>query len=50
MEYGVRQVRFHWADEKAKFTAMFERLAIDRLRISDIRGVKTILRISGDEL
>ena len=48
-EHGVRQVRLPWADAKARFTLLFERLAIDVLRESDILGATRILRISWDE-
>jgi transposase len=39
-----------WTDEKARFTALFERLAIDVLRICDVKGATAILRISWDEV
>jgi len=48
-EHGVRQARLPWADAKARFTLLFERLAIDVLRESDILGATRILRISWDE-
>ena len=48
-EHGVRQVQLPWADAKAQFTLLFERLAIDVLRESDILGATRILRISCDE-
>src|SRR4030066_1743228 len=48
-EHGVRQVRLPWAEAKARFTLLFERLAIDVLRESDILGATRILRISWDE-
>ena len=48
-EHGVRQVRLPWANAKARFTLLFERLAIDVLRESDILGATRILRISWDE-
>jgi transposase len=38
-----------WADAKAQFTALFERLAIVVLRESDVLGATHILRISWDE-
>ena len=38
-----------WADAKARFTLLFERLAIDVLKESDILGATRILRISWDE-
>jgi transposase len=48
-EHGVRQVPLPWADTKARFTLLFERLAIDVLRECDVLGVTRILRISWDE-
>jgi hypothetical protein len=46
--HGVKQVRVPWADERARFTTLFERLAIDVLRETDILGATRILRISWD--
>jgi transposase len=48
-EHGVRQVRVPWAEPKSRFTALFERLAIDVLKETDILGATKILRISWDE-
>jgi len=48
-EHGVRQVKLPWAEPHARFTALFERLAIDVLRETDITGATRILRISWDE-
>lgn len=48
-EHGIRQVRVPWAEPKARFTAMFERFAIDVLRETDVLGATRILRISWDE-
>lgn len=48
-EHGVRQVRVSWAEPKARFTALFERFAIDVLLETSIAGATTILRISWDE-
>jgi transposase len=48
-EHGVRQVLLPWADAKARFTLLFERLAIDVLRETDVLGATRILRISWDE-
>ncbi len=47
--HGVRQVRLPWAEEKARFTALFERLAIDVMLACDILSASRILRISWDE-
>jgi transposase len=48
-EHGVRQVRLPWAEPHARFTALFERLAIDVLKETDITGACRILHISWDE-
>jgi transposase len=47
--HGVKQVRLPWAEPKARFTAMFERFAIDVLRQTDVLGATRVLRISWDE-
>lgn len=48
-EHGVRQVKLPWAEERARFTALFERFAIDVMRETDVTGATRILRISWDE-
>jgi transposase len=48
-EHGVRQVKLPWAEDRSRFTAMFERLAIDVLSEVDVTGATRILRISWDE-
>jgi transposase len=48
-EHGVRQVRVSWAEPKARFTALFERFAIDVLLETSITGAATILKITWDE-
>lgn len=47
--HGVKQVSVPWAEARARFTALFERLAIDMLQVSDIEGASKILRVSWDE-
>jgi transposase len=47
--HGVRQVALPWAEPHSRFTALFERLAIDVLFETDISGACDILRISWDE-
>ena len=44
-EHGVRQVPLPWAEARARFTALFERLAIDVLKETDVRGAARILRM-----
>lgn len=46
---GVRQVKLPWAEPKARFTALFERLAIDVLRETSVAGATKILKITWDE-
>ncbi len=46
---GVRQVGISWAEEKSRFTMLFERLAIDVLLQCDVSGATRILNISWDE-
>lgn len=48
-EHGVRQVKLPWAEDHARFTALFERLAIDVLMETNVSGAMRILRISWDE-
>src|SRR5262245_33479485 len=47
--HGVRQVRLPWAEPRARFTTLFERLAIDVLRETDVQGATRLLGISWDE-
>lgn len=47
--HGVKQIRVSWAEEKSRFTALFERLAIMVLKETNIEGAGKILRISWDE-
>jgi transposase len=48
-EHGVRQVRLPWAEPHSRFTALFERLAIDVLAACDVAAGAGLLRISWDE-
>lgn len=48
-KHGVKLVRVPWAEPRSRFTAMFERFAIDVLRETDIHGAAKILGISWDE-
>jgi hypothetical protein len=44
----VKQTRVSWAEQRARFTALFERLAIMVLKETNIEGAGKILRISWD--
>lgn len=48
-DHGVRQAKVPWAEPRSRFTAMFERFAIDVLLETDVAGAAKILRISWDE-
>jgi transposase len=48
-EHGVRQVRLPWAEASSRFTAMFERLAIDVLLETNVEGAARLLDLSWDE-
>ena len=48
-EHGVRQVRLPWAEPHSRFTALFERLAIDVLAACDVAAAARLLRVSWDE-
>jgi transposase len=48
-EHGVKQVKLPWAEPRSRFTAMFERFAIDVLLRADVTGAAKLLRISWDE-
>lgn len=47
--HGTRQVRVPWAEEGARFTALFEALAIDWMKHAPIAAVAERLRLSWDE-
>jgi transposase len=48
-EHGVHQVALPWAEGNARFTRMFECLAIDVLLATDVYNGATILSITWDE-
>lgn len=48
-EHGVLQVKLPWAEGHGRFTALFERLAIDVLLETSIQGATDILGITWDE-
>lgn len=48
-EHGVLQVRVPWAEPGGRFTAMFERWAIDVLQETTVDGGARLLGISWDE-
>jgi len=48
-DHGVRQVRLPWAEPRSRFTAPFERFAIDVLSETDVSGAANILQTSWDE-
>ena len=48
-EHGVRQVRVPWAEARSRFTALFERFAIEVMLETSIAGAAKILGLSWDE-
>jgi transposase len=49
-EHGVHQVQVPWAEPGGRFTALFERLAINWLREASTAAVARRLRLTWDEL
>jgi len=49
-DHGVHQVRVPWAEPHSRFTALFERLAIDVLRETSVLGAARVLSLSWDEV
>lgn len=47
--HGVKRVKLPWAEPHSRFTALFERLAIDVLREAGVSGAMRILGVSWDE-
>lgn len=48
-EHGVRQVRVAWAEERSRFTALFEALAIRLLHETTVSGLAELMGLSWDE-
>jgi transposase len=49
-EHGIRVVRLAWAEPGSRFTALFERLAIDWLKVASQKAVGEQLDLSWDEI
>lgn len=49
-DHGVRIVKLPWAEAKSRFTALFERLAIDWLKMASQKAVAQNLELSWDEI
>jgi transposase len=48
-QHGVRQVKVPWAEERSRFTALFEAVVIDWLQEASIKAVAERLGLSWDE-
>lgn len=48
-EHGVKQIRVPWAEDRSRFTALFEALAIDWMKQACISAVAEQMRLSWDE-
>ena len=49
-EHGVKQIQVPWAEEKSRFTALYEALVIDWLREASTIAVARQLRLSWEEV
>jgi transposase len=49
-EHGARNVKLPWAEPSSRFTAMFERLAIDWMKAASQKAVGEQLHLSWDEV
>jgi transposase len=49
-EHGVRVIKMPWAEPSSRFTALFERLAIDWLRAASQKAVSEHLGLSWEEI
>jgi transposase len=50
VEHGPRVVKLPWAEPGSRFTALFERLAIDWLKVASQKAVGNQLALSWDEI
>ena len=48
-EHGVSQIAVPWAESNSSFTALFEKVVIDWLKVADKKSVARMLRISWDQ-
>ncbi len=48
-EHGVRQVAVPWAEDRSRFTALFEAFALHALKETTVLGLTRLLRISWHE-
>src|SRR5437867_9403863 len=49
-EHGIKVVKLPWAEPTSRFTALFERLAIDWLKVASQKAVGEQLYLSWDEI
>ena len=49
-EHGVKVIKLPWAEPSSRFTALFERLAIDWLHVASQKAVAKQLGLSWDEI
>ena len=48
-EHGVRQIRVAWAEDRSRYTALFEAMAIRLLRETTVSGLSRLMDLSWDE-
>jgi transposase len=49
-EHGILQTKVPWAEEKSRFTALFEALVIDWLHETSVSGVARLMNLSWDQV
>ena len=49
-EHGIKQIKVPWAEEKSRFTALFEALVIDWLQEASIQAIASQLGLSWDQV
>ena len=47
---GIKQLDVPWAEKKSRFTAMFEVVAIEWLKLATVKAVAKMLRLTWDEV
>ena len=48
-EHGVRQIWVPWSEDRSRFTALFEAMAIRLLQETSLSGLCRVMRLSWDE-
>jgi len=49
-DHGVKQLKVPWAEQNSRFTALFETLVINWLKVASIKSVSNLLGLSWDQV